>query len=72
MQATCGAHCRTTGAPCKNHPMPNGRCRMHGGKSTGRPSTHGLFTKPVLKRKAEMRELKRQLADFNKQLAALK
>ena len=35
--------------------MPNGRCRMHGGKSTGRPLTHGLFTKPVLERKAEIR-----------------
>lgn len=72
MQALCGAHCRTTGEPCKNHPMPNGRCRMHGGKSTGRPSTHGLFTKPVLKRKAEMRVIRRQLADFQKQLAAFK
>lgn len=40
----CGAHCRTTGQPCKNHPMPNGRCRMHGGKSTGRPVTTGEHT----------------------------
>lgn len=72
MQALCGAHCRTTGEPCKNHPMANGRCRMHGGKSTGRPSTHGLFTKPVLQRKTEMRELKRQLAEFNRGLAALR
>lgn len=72
MQALCGAHCRTTGEPCKNRPMPNGRCRMHGGKSTGRPPTHGLFTKPALKRKAQMRDLKRQLAMFNEQLAALK
>jgi len=33
MQA-CGAHCRTTGKPCRNWAMANGRCRMHGGKST--------------------------------------
>lgn len=72
MQELCGAHCRTTGEPCKNYPMPNGRCRMHGGKSTGRPPTHGLFTKSVLKRKAEIREIRRQLADFQKQLAAFK
>lgn len=72
MQGLCGAHCRTTGEPCKNYPMPNGRCRMHGGKSTGRPSTHGLFTKPILKRKVEMRELKRQLAEFTRRLAAFK
>lgn len=32
----CGARCRTRGhAPCRNPAMPNGRCRMHGGKSTG-------------------------------------
>lgn len=30
----CGAKTRA-GTPCKNKAMPNGRCRMHGGKSTG-------------------------------------
>lgn len=30
----CGAKTRS-GEPCKNWAMPNGRCRMHGGKSTG-------------------------------------
>ena len=29
---TCGARTRS-GAPCKNVPMANGRCRMHGGSS---------------------------------------
>lgn len=72
MQALCGAHCRTTGEPCKNHPMPNGRCRMHGGKSTGRPQTHGFFTKPALRQKAQIRELRQHLAEFKKQLAAFK
>lgn len=41
----CGAHCRTTGGPCKAPAMANGRCRMHGGKSTGRPQTTGRYTK---------------------------
>jgi len=41
----CLAHARTTGKPCKNASMPNGRCRMHGGKSTGRPITHGQRSK---------------------------
>ncbi len=51
MQARCGAHCRTTGNPCLNFPMPNGRCRMHGGKSTGRPQTSGAYTaKAILDR----------------------
>src|SRR3954452_17185048 len=45
----CGAKTRS-GAPCRTRPMPNGRCRMHGGKSlagaaspafkTGRHSTY--------------------------------
>lgn len=32
----CGAKTRS-GEPCKNYAMTNGRCRMHGGKSTGPP-----------------------------------
>lgn len=42
----CGAHSRRTGRPCKNFAMPNGRCRMHGGKNTGnrteQPKTAGI------------------------------
>lgn len=55
----CGAKTRS-GKPCKNHAMPNGRCRLHGGKSTGpkdrekqsksqqknkNSEKHGLFSK---------------------------
>lgn len=50
----CGAKTRS-GQPCKNKAMANGRCRMHGGKSTGAPPAklkknsnakkHGLFAK---------------------------
>lgn len=32
----CGAKTRA-GTPCKNPAMPNGRCKLHGGKSTGAP-----------------------------------
>ncbi len=32
MGATCGASTRSGGV-CRARPMPNGRCRMHGGKS---------------------------------------
>ena len=48
--ARCGAKTRS-GNPCKNGAMANGRCRMHGGKSTGAPKQnknsvkHGLFSK---------------------------
>jgi hypothetical protein len=34
----CGAKTRS-GAPCKNAPMSNGRCRMHGGKSRIGPAS---------------------------------
>lgn len=34
--ATCGAKTRS-GQTCRNRAMQNGRCRMHGGKSTGAP-----------------------------------
>ncbi|MGE0119887.1 MAG: HGGxSTG domain-containing protein [Dongiaceae bacterium] len=30
-----------TSAPCRNPAMPNGRCRMHGGKSTGPRTEEG-------------------------------
>ena len=33
----CGAYCRTTGQPCRNAAMANGRCRMHGGRLVGGP-----------------------------------
>jgi len=33
----CGAKARTTGKPCLCPAMPNGRCRLHGGKSPGAP-----------------------------------
>ena len=51
----CGAKARTTGCSCQAPAMPNGRCRMHGGKSTGprtpagfaslarAHTTHGLY-----------------------------
>jgi hypothetical protein len=37
----CGARTRA-GAPCRSPAMPNGRCRMHGGKSTGPRTLAGL------------------------------
>jgi hypothetical protein len=37
----CGARTRA-GSPCRSPAMPNGRCRMHGGKSTGARTLAGL------------------------------
>lgn len=43
--ARCGACCRRTGEPCRNWGIrPSRRCRMHGGKGSGRPATSGKFT----------------------------
>lgn len=55
----CGAKTRT-GKPCKAYAMPNGRCRMHGGSSTGAPKgnqnsrKHGFFSKYVPKETLEI------------------
>lgn len=37
----CGATCKRTGQPCRGAAMPNGRCRMHGGTSTGARTKEG-------------------------------
>lgn len=68
----CGAKTRK-GTPCKGAAMKNGRCRMHGGKSTG-PRTlegierirqahlkHGLYTKEAIASRKELRLLLREI-----------
>lgn len=59
----CGAYARTTGEPCKSPAMANGRCRMHGGKSTGAPEgkangnyRHGRRTQKRIKERRDLRE----------------
>ena len=37
----CGAYARSTGKPCQAGALRNGRCRNHGGLSTGPKSTEG-------------------------------
>lgn len=63
IKSKCGAKTRT-GVPCKSYAMTNGRCRMHGGKSTGAPPeklkgkqnaiSHGLFAKYLPKETLEI------------------
>jgi hypothetical protein len=38
----CGARKKGTGAPCRAPAMSNGRCRVHGGASTGPRTPEGL------------------------------
>ena len=37
----CGAHARSTGKPCQAPAMKNGRCKLHGGMSTGAKTAEG-------------------------------
>jgi len=38
---TCGAYARSTGNPCKAQSLANGRCKNHGGMSTGPKTLEG-------------------------------
>ena len=37
----CEAHARSTGRPCQARGMLNGRCKSHGGMSTGPKTSNG-------------------------------
>ncbi len=58
----CGAKTRK-GTPCKSPAMKNGRCRMHGGKSTGPPIgnqnalKYGYYTKKAIADRRYVRQL---------------
>lgn len=41
LKKQCGAHARSTGSPCKAKALPNGRCKLHGGMSTGPKTPEG-------------------------------
>ena len=60
----CGARTRN-GNPC-GAPAIRGkaRCRMHGGKSPGRPVIHGRYTQAALARKRDWRRRLRELNDL--------
>ena len=61
----CGAHSRRTGQPCRQPAMPNGRCRMHGGRA-GAPRgntnalKHGLYTRDAITRRRYIRKLMKE------------
>lgn len=52
MAKRCGAKTRS-GKPCRKWALANGRCRLHGGKSTGPPKgsrnalTHGIYAQAL-------------------------
>ena len=70
----CGAKTRT-GTPCRSPAMPNGRCRMHGGKSTGAPKgnknawKHGHYSKGAKSERALLKNLLTEAANLRKLLS---
>src|SRR5262249_31246520 len=72
----CGARSKRTGRPCQGAAMPNGRCKLHGGKSTG-PRTpegpersrranwkHGHFSREAKAERSRVRAAMRYLRDL--------
>ncbi len=63
----CGAKCKRTGLPCRMPAMANGRCFLHGGKSTGARTEagmercrkvnvkHGFYSQESMARRREIR-----------------
>jgi hypothetical protein len=53
--------------------MPNGRCRLHGGKSTGPPKgnknalKHGRYTAQAIARRREVRALLQGVKQLSKE-----
>jgi hypothetical protein len=63
----CGAKTRS-GRPCRSGAMPNGRCRMHGGRSPGAPKGKangnyktGRFTNEAIQGRRELNGMIRSL-----------
>ena len=79
----CGAKTRRSGGqPCWQPAMPNGRCRLHGGKSTG-PRTasglersrranwkHGYYSAQAKAQRASARASRRKLQELIAELQA--
>ena len=82
----CGAHTRA-GTMCRNPAMANGKCRMHGGKSTGActpkgrercriaPLKHGQRSAAVVAERqhltAQLRALQQLVVDVRKEVDVL-
>ena len=62
----CGARTRR-GTPCRSPAMANGRCRMHGGKSSGAPRgnsnalKHGRYSAKAIAARRELAALVRSM-----------
>lgn len=58
----CGARSRRNNQrPCRQPAMPNGRCRLHGGKS---PIKHGFYTKRAIQERRELSNILKLTRSF--------
>ena len=51
----CGAKCKQRDGFCINPAMKNGRCYIHGGKSTGPKPKHGQHSKAAKEKREQAR-----------------
>jgi len=58
----CGAKCKQRDGFCVNPAMKNGRCYIHGGKSTGPKPKHGQSSKVAKDKRRCISELIKGLA----------
>ena len=69
----CKARTRN-GGECQSPSMPNGRCRMHGGVSTGAPKgnknalKHGCYTADAIADRRDIRELLKECDAVSKEM----
>jgi hypothetical protein len=53
----CGAKCKQRDGYCVNPAMKNGRCYIHGGKSTGPKPKHGQSSKAAKEKRKAVKDL---------------
>lgn len=80
LASRCGATSKRAGVPCRQPAMRNGRCRLHGGHSTGPKTQAGLlkcrsakwkdgsYCKEAIARKREIAMLLKECKEMLKRL----
>ena len=67
----CGAKTRSGGS-CGHYSMANGRCRYHGGLSTGPKNPqvkHGYYTKEAIAERKWLNELLKEANEFASEIS---
>jgi len=67
----CGAKTRSGGS-CGHYAMPNGRCRYHGGKSTGAKNPivkHGYYTKAAINERRWLNQLLKEVNELTSRIS---